>query len=76
MKFDSLRATWRTWLLGTLIALLGVILVRLVAPHTTGKTQAILSALGRLTSFSGLIIIIFGINRRIKRDSEDNTPPH
>ncbi len=71
MKFTSLRASWRSWALGTIIAIIGIILVRVVSPHTTGKTQAALVSAGRLTSFAGLIIIVFGVNRRIKRDSQE-----
>ncbi|MBK9992160.1 MAG: hypothetical protein IPP19_15915 [Verrucomicrobia bacterium] len=55
MKFENLRATWRYWLIGTVIAVVGVILARLVAPHYVGKTQTVLSSVGRLTSFVGLI---------------------
>jgi len=73
VKFTSLRANWRIWLTGTAIAVAGVIIARLVAPHYTGKTQTALSSAGRLTSFAGLIVIIFGVNRRLKRDSEENT---
>lgn len=72
MKFDSLRATWRYWLIGTIIAVVGIIVARFVAPHYLGKTQTVLTSVGRLTGFAGLIIIAFGVNRRIKRDSEKN----
>ncbi len=73
MKFTSLRANKRSWVIGITLAVVGVIIARLVAPHYTDKTQVALSSVGRLISFAGLIVIIFGVNRRIKRDSEENT---
>jgi len=72
VKFNSLRANWRIWLSGTAIAVTGVIIARLVAPHFEGKTQAVLSMIGRFTGFAGLIVIVFGVNRRLKRDSQEN----
>ena len=73
MKFTSLRAYWRYWLIGTVVAVVGVIIARLVAPHYTEKTQTALTSFGRLLSFAGLIVIAFGVNKRVKRESEDNT---
>ncbi|MBK9989449.1 MAG: hypothetical protein IPP19_01630 [Verrucomicrobia bacterium] len=75
MKFENLRATWRYWLIGTVIAVVGVILARLVAPHYVGKTQTVLSSVGRLTSFVGLIVIAYGVNKRIKSESKDSESP-
>lgn len=72
MKFDSLRANWRLWLLGLLIALTGVVIARVAAPHYTGKTQTVLTSLGRLTGFAGLIVIAFGVKKRIS-DSTDKS---
>lgn len=75
MKFQSLRASWRYWVIGTIIAVAGVIIARLVAPHYVGKTQTTLSSVGRLTSFVGLIVIAFGVNKRIKSESKDSESP-
>ena len=74
MKFTSLRASWRQWVIGIALAVVGVIIARLVSPHYTGKTQVALLSAGRLTSFAGLIVIVFAVNRRIKRESEENSP--
>ena len=74
MKFDSLRANWRLWLLGLVVALAGVVIARVTAPHATGKTQTILVSLGRLISFAGLFVIALGIKRRVQTTDEDNAP--
>lgn len=74
MKFDNLRANWRLWLLGLVIALAGVVIARVAAPHYTGKTQTVLVSIGRLISFVGLFVIALGIKRRATKNADDNSP--
>jgi peptidoglycan/LPS O-acetylase OafA/YrhL len=74
VKFDSLRSNWRLWLLGLVVALAGVVIARVAAPHATGKTQTMLISLGRLVSFAGLFVIALGIKRRAQTTDKDNAP--
>jgi hypothetical protein len=51
------------WILGTTIAFLGVILVRLVSVQVTGPYQIWVRLLGYLFSGMGLMVIALGVKR-------------
>ena len=72
MKFTSLRANWRYWVIGILVSTIGVVLARLVAPSYTDKTRAALSGVGRLVAASGLILIAVGVSRRVAVEEQTN----
>jgi len=72
VKFENLRANWRLWLLGLVVALAGVVIARVAAPHYTGKTQTVLVSIGRLISFAGLFFIALGIKRRMSNTDKEN----
>jgi hypothetical protein len=68
-RTSSLRASARRWLLGTLLALIGVVLARLVAPTCTKSTSTGLTLVGQLLGLTGLFIIARGIRRRLHEEA-------
>jgi hypothetical protein len=74
MKFDALRAARRYWIAGFVIALIGVLLARVVAPHFEARPRTILNTAGRLLGMGGLVVIAFGVNRRISASQKDDQP--
>jgi|GEM_PF-1085389 len=71
MKFDALRSARRTWIAGTVIALIGVLLARVLAPHFENRPRILLNVAGRILGIAGLVIIAFGINRRVAASQKD-----
>jgi hypothetical protein len=74
MKFDTLKAARRTWIAGGIVALIGVLLARLVAPHFEARPRTILNAVGRLLGMAGLVVIAIGISRRVSTAQKDEQP--
>ena len=71
MKFDALHAARRYWIAGIVIALIGVFLARVVAPHFDNQTGVMLTVAGRLLGMGGLIVIAIGISRRVSSSQRD-----
>jgi hypothetical protein len=74
MKFDALYAARRYWIVGAVIALIGVLLARVVAPHFDNQPRVMLNVAGRLLGMGGLIVISIGISRRISATQKDDEP--
>jgi len=69
MKFETLRSARRFWINGILLAVVGIVLARLVAPQLETKIAIIVKVGGQLIALTGLLIICIGIKRRISGDS-------
>lgn len=69
----ALRASARHWIFGTLVALGGVALNRVVAPAFSGEARAWFEAAGKLIAFAGLFVLALGIRRRIRAAQADPT---
>jgi hypothetical protein len=74
MKFDALKAARRYWIAGIVIALVGVLLARVVAPHFEARPRTILNVAGRLLGMGGLVVIAFGVSRRISAAQGNDQP--
>ena len=62
------------WSIGTVVALGGVVIARLLSPEMESDSSRIMVAvLGRLIALTGLCIILFGIHRRIRGDQSAPT---
>jgi hypothetical protein len=62
----TVRANASPWIFGTLLALLGVALARLVAPTLTGHTRLVVTIGGQLLGLAGLFVICLGVRRRLR----------
>ena len=62
----ALRASARFWIVGTTVAFVGVAVSRLLARGFDGRAHATLALTGELIALSGLMIILFGIRRRLR----------
>ena len=62
------------WLIGTLIAFVGVAVARLVAPTMPADQQMLVTLGGRLLAVAGLLVLMFGIHRRIRTIDPDPSP--
>ena len=76
----ALRASARHWLYGIILAALGVMINRQLAPAFTDKTRSALALAGELIALAGLAVIMLGIRRRIQlaeaaRPSGDTSAP-
>ena len=69
----ALQASARHGIGGTVLAVAGVAVARLVAPDFAGSTRAILLLTGQLVALGGLLIIILGIRRRVNRSPAETT---
>jgi len=58
------REHFQAWLPGTALALAGVVCVRLLAPHLTGRPQAVAAVAGYLLVPVGFFLIARQIGRR------------
>jgi len=74
MKFDALKAAHRYWIVGAVIALIGVLLARVVAPHFEPRPRTTINAVGRLLGMAGLVVIAIGISRRVSAAQKDEQP--
>jgi len=74
MKIDSLRAARHYWIAGFALALIGVLLARVAAPHFEARPRTIINVAGRLLGIAGLFVIAFGVNRRIAAAQKDDQP--
>jgi hypothetical protein len=57
------------WVGGVVLAALGVILARLVAPAAAGTLRPWLEAAGKLIALGGLFVIAAGVSRRVRGGS-------
>lgn len=63
----ALRASARHWLAGLALAFAGVSVNRLLAPaFAPGHARAAFALVGELAALTGLVVIMFGIRRRIR----------
>lgn len=69
----NVAANARYWIAGTLIALAGVALARLVAPSLGSPTRLYCTVGGQLLALAGLVLLAYGVSRRVRRDSESNS---
>ena len=74
MKLEAIKAARRTWIAGIAIALIGILLARMVAPHFEHQPRTLMTVIGRLLGMAGLIVIAYGINRRIHAAQKDDQP--
>lgn len=66
----NVAANFRFWVTGTVIALVGVTLARVVTPLVTRDWKIFCTLGGQLLAFTGLAILAVGVSRRIRRASE------
>jgi hypothetical protein len=63
----ALRASARHWLAGLALAISGVVVNRLLAPVFAGaQLRAAFALAGELAALTGLVIIMFGVRRRLR----------
>ncbi len=67
----ALKASAGYWIFGTAIAFAGVVISRVVAAGFEGRVHAMLALTGQLVAFGGLLIILLGIRRRLRRAHSD-----
>lgn len=60
------------WISGIATSLLGVALVRLVAPQLAEKPAAILGAIGHIVALAGLVVIAIGVRQRVWEQGAEN----
>lgn len=65
MRADSLVAAKLHWIAGIALAIVGVILARIVAPEFGTRVHSVVAAGGQLVAISGLVVICFGVRRRV-----------
>lgn len=76
MKSSALYSVRYYWLSGILAAALGVILARAVAPALEPKTGAIVATTGQVIALAGLVVICFGVRRRVwQQHHQQDEPP-
>jgi hypothetical protein len=63
----NVRSNLRYWISGTTIALAGVVLSRLLAPHCNGHARIVATLSGQILALSGLFILCLGVRQRIQR---------
>jgi hypothetical protein len=68
------KAAARHWIFGVIIACLGVAVSRLLAPGYEGRMRAGVALTGQLVALGGLLVILLGIRRRVRRASADDSP--
>ncbi len=71
MRFQSLYSVRNYWIAGIVLAVVGVLLARVVAPGLEGKARSGMALAGQLIAVAGLVTISFGIRKRIW----SSTPP-
>jgi len=70
MKFSAVYALRRYWITGIVIAVIGVLLSRVIAPRFDTRVGELLKASGRLIGMGGLVVIAIGLSRRAKSAAE------
>lgn len=60
----------RYWVAGTLVALIGVALARVIGPRLEPSMQIVCTVAGQLLALAGLGIISVGVSRRVWRSEE------
>jgi hypothetical protein len=65
----TVRANAGPWIVGTLLALIGVALARLVAPTLAGHARLLATLGGQLLGLGGLFVICLGVRRRLRAAS-------
>ena len=63
---SSLRFSARYWFTGIALAAVGVSTNRLLAPLFDTRPRAVVAVVGELVAITGLGVIVFGINRRLR----------
>lgn len=58
------------WILGTLVAFVGVALARTFGPSLDGNTRLFVTVGGEFLALTGLFIICLGVRRRIRQPAE------
>lgn len=64
-RLEKFATPW--WLGGVALAAVGVILVRIAAPSLSGATRPVMEITGQLMALGGLVVIAFGVSRRMHR---------
>lgn len=70
----NVTANVRYWIAGTLVALAGVALARLLAPLFDGIVRPSVTVVGQLLALFGLFIICLGVRRRIQQTADPQEP--
>lgn len=70
----AIKASAGHWIVGVVLAAVGVTLCRVVAPGFEERARAVLAVVGQLTALSGLFVILMGIRRRLHRANADAPP--
>lgn len=55
------------WIAGLALAAAGVAATRVLAPHLAEPMRAVVAAGGQLLALFGLVVIAFGVHRRVHR---------
>ncbi len=63
----TIRGNLRPWLLGTLLALAGVVLARVIAGSCDGTARIVVTVCGQMVALGGLFVICLGVRRRIRQ---------
>ncbi len=71
----AIKASARHWVFGTMIALAGVAINRVLATGLEDRAHAVLAAAGQLIALGGLFVILLGIRRRLRLANADAPPP-
>jgi hypothetical protein len=70
----NVAANARFWIAGTFVALAGVALARGVAPSLGSPARLYCTVGGQLLALSGLVLLAYGVSRRVRRDGESAQP--
>lgn len=71
----AIKASLRHWVFGTVIALAGVAISRVLATGFEGRVHAVFAVAGQVIALGGLFVILLGIRRRLHRANADAPPP-
>lgn len=61
----------RFWVGGVAIASLGVVLARVISPTFSGSAQVVVILIGQSVAVLGLVLICWGVSRRVWRERRE-----
>ena len=65
MRFQSLYSARTHWVIGTALAVVGVVVARVIAPGLHERMHSGVAATGQIIALAGLVVICFGVRRRV-----------
>jgi len=69
MKHSPIIQAAGWWIAGLALAAAGVFGTRVLAPRFTGHERAAFAVAGQLLALAGIIVIAFGVYRRVHRSA-------